>query len=144
MISSLLHLVGLRPRVYYTLTNFNGGGGKAPLAPPPQYANVISLPIAHCYIDRHFAPEAEHSQLIHIDLCNVHCTSHCTANHNAQYKSAQHTAMRSKAYSILQCIAHYTLPAHYTALHILHCTAPTSIIAIFCHFRCNNSSLILS
>ena len=35
---SLLHLVGLRPRVYYTLTNFKGGGGggggKAPLAPP--------------------------------------------------------------------------------------------------------------
>ena len=23
---SLLHLVGLRPRVYYTLTNFRGGG----------------------------------------------------------------------------------------------------------------------
>ena len=41
MISSLLHLVGLRPRVYYTLINFRGGGGgaKAPLAPPPQYAN---------------------------------------------------------------------------------------------------------
>ena len=39
MISSLLHLVGLRPRVYYTLTNFRGGG-KAPLA-PPQYANDI-------------------------------------------------------------------------------------------------------
>ena len=26
--------------VYYTLTNF-GGGGKAPLPPPPQYANVV-------------------------------------------------------------------------------------------------------
>ena len=34
MISSLLHLVGLRLRVYYILTNFRGGGGKAPLAPP--------------------------------------------------------------------------------------------------------------
>ena len=33
MISSLPHLVGLLPRVYYTLTNFRGGG-KAPLAPP--------------------------------------------------------------------------------------------------------------
>ena len=33
MISSLLHLVGLRPRVYYTLTNFRGGGQA------PQYAN---------------------------------------------------------------------------------------------------------
>ena len=32
MISSLLHLVGLRPRVYYTLTNFRGGEG--PLGPP--------------------------------------------------------------------------------------------------------------
>ena len=38
MISSLLHLVGLRPRVYYTLTNFRGGG-QGPLGPPPQYAN---------------------------------------------------------------------------------------------------------
>ena len=36
MISSLLHLVGLRPRVYYTVTNFGGGGGgrKAPCPPP--------------------------------------------------------------------------------------------------------------
>ena len=43
MISSLLHLVGLRPRVYYTLTNFRGGG-QGPLGPPPQYANaVVSL-----------------------------------------------------------------------------------------------------
>ena len=32
MISSLLHLVGLRPRVYYTLANFRGWG-KAPLPP---------------------------------------------------------------------------------------------------------------
>ena len=32
MISSLLHLVGLQPRVYYTLTSFRGGG-KAVLAP---------------------------------------------------------------------------------------------------------------
>ena len=40
---SLLHLDGLRPRLYYTLTNFRrggGGGGKAPLPPPPQYANA--------------------------------------------------------------------------------------------------------
>ena len=38
---SLLHLDGLRPQVYYTLTNFKwGGGGKAPLPPPPQYANA--------------------------------------------------------------------------------------------------------
>ena len=38
VISTLLHLVGLRPRVYYTLTNFRGGG-QAPLA-PPQYTNA--------------------------------------------------------------------------------------------------------
>ena len=42
MISSLLHLVGLRPRVYNTLTNCKGGG-KAPLALPPQYANDIDM-----------------------------------------------------------------------------------------------------
>ena len=42
MISSLLHLiVGLRPRVYYTLTNFRGGGPRPPW-PPPQYANACS------------------------------------------------------------------------------------------------------
>ena len=43
MISSLLHLVGLRPRVYYTLTNFRGGGPRPPW-PPPQYA------IDKCYV----------------------------------------------------------------------------------------------
>ena len=45
MISSLLHLVGLRPRVYYTLTNFRGGGEAK--APPPQYANAL------IYLDEH-------------------------------------------------------------------------------------------
>ena len=47
MISSLLHIVGLRrPRVYYILTNFvnvrrgRGVGGKAALG-PPQYANAL-------------------------------------------------------------------------------------------------------
>ena len=45
MISSLLHLVGLRPRVYYTLTNFRGGGARPPCPPPPQYANAISTSI---------------------------------------------------------------------------------------------------
>ena len=44
MISSLLHLFGLRPRVYYTLPNFRGGA-KAPLAPPPQYANAVMYTI---------------------------------------------------------------------------------------------------
>ena len=39
MTLSLLHLVGLRPRVYYTLINFRGGG-QGPLGPPPQYANA--------------------------------------------------------------------------------------------------------
>ena len=40
MISSLLHLVGLRPQVYYTLTNFWGRAGARPPWPPPQYDNV--------------------------------------------------------------------------------------------------------
>ena len=31
LISSLLHLVGLRPRVYYTVTNFRGGGLNTPM-----------------------------------------------------------------------------------------------------------------
>ena len=42
MISSLLHLVGLRPRVYYTLTNFRGGP-RPPWPPPPQYANSTCI-----------------------------------------------------------------------------------------------------
>ena len=46
-ISTLLHLVGLRPRVYYTLTNFRGGGGgQGPLAPPP--------PIRHWYVRMYY------------------------------------------------------------------------------------------
>ena len=54
MMSSLLHLVGLRPRVYYTLTNLRGGGGKAPLA-PPQYANASSsLESKRNYLKTHF------------------------------------------------------------------------------------------
>ena len=39
MISSLLHLVGLRPRVYYTLTNFRGGA--RPPCPPPLNTPII-------------------------------------------------------------------------------------------------------
>ena len=46
MISSLLHLVGLRPRVYYTLTNFRERG-QGPHAPPPQCANENSQIIGH-------------------------------------------------------------------------------------------------
>ena len=46
MISSLLHLVGLRPRVYYTLTDFRGGG-KAPLAPP------LNTPMQTVFIPGH-------------------------------------------------------------------------------------------
>ena len=41
MITSLLHLVGLRPRVYYTLTNFREGGGARPPWSHLQYANDI-------------------------------------------------------------------------------------------------------
>ena len=51
MISSLLHLIGLRPRVYYTLTKFRGGGGaKAPLAPPLNTPMIL----CHAYIPTSF------------------------------------------------------------------------------------------
>ena len=47
MISSLLHLFGLRPRVYYTLTNFRGGG-QGPLGPP------LNTPMAHNCLWKYF------------------------------------------------------------------------------------------
>ena len=53
MISSLLHLVGLRPRVYYTLTNFRGGGGARPPWPPP-----LNTPMAYISLIR---PDLEYS-----------------------------------------------------------------------------------
>ena len=46
MISSLLHLVGLRPRVYYTLTNFRGGW-QGPLAPPPSIRQWLEVPSSY-------------------------------------------------------------------------------------------------
>ena len=42
MISSLLHLVDLQPQVYYTVTNFRGGGGVAML-PCPSPLNTPML-----------------------------------------------------------------------------------------------------
>ena len=45
MISSLPHLVGLRPRVYYTLTNFRGGGARPPWPPfnTPMLFSIIFM-----------------------------------------------------------------------------------------------------
>ena len=76
MIPSLLHLVGLRPRVYYILTNFRGGGGggQGPLPLPPQYANesvgslfsrtlrTVGKTIAGdvAFYDHHFLVYSEH------------------------------------------------------------------------------------
>ena len=46
VISTLLHLVGLRPRVYSILTNFRGvGQGPLNCSPPPHYANALSIDI---------------------------------------------------------------------------------------------------
>ena len=42
MISSVLHLVGLRPLVYYTLTNFRGGGGGARPPWPPLNMSMMT------------------------------------------------------------------------------------------------------
>ena len=52
MISSLLHIVGLRPRVYYTLTIFlggGGGGGKAntPMLTLTHAVHTADLPTSH-------------------------------------------------------------------------------------------------
>ena len=51
MISSLLHFVGLRPRVYYTLTNFRGGGGgQGPLGPPPSIRQCPFPPLSLSFL----------------------------------------------------------------------------------------------
>ena len=46
MVSSLLHLVGLRPRVYYTLTNFRGGPRPPwpPLNTPMAFRKILNPP----------------------------------------------------------------------------------------------------
>ena len=48
VILTLQHLDGLRPRVYYTLTNFRGGG-QGPLAPPPINTPMLSNRKILCY-----------------------------------------------------------------------------------------------
>ena len=73
MISSLLHFVGLRPRVYYTLTNFRGGGGKA-LLPPPQYVNDMNVKqLVHVAYRDMFQHQEQHAWIRHIkDLLCCH------------------------------------------------------------------------
>ena len=68
MISSLLHLVGLRPRVYYTLTNFRGGA--RPPWPPPQYANAGVLLLTYLLITYYL-----------LLLYNVYHTFYCIVRH---------------------------------------------------------------
>ena len=63
MISSLLHLVGLRPRVYYTLTNFRGGGVARPPWPPP-----LNTPMECSYIELLSAYFACVEDYMHIPL----------------------------------------------------------------------------
>ena len=46
---SLLHLVGLRPRVYCTLTNFRGGG-KSPWAAYPPPLNTPMKLVVHATV----------------------------------------------------------------------------------------------
>ena len=43
VISTLLHLVGLRPRVYYALINFRGWGARPFCPPPPLNTPMINL-----------------------------------------------------------------------------------------------------
>ena len=45
VMSTLLHLVGLRPQVYYTLTNLRGGEGQVPLAPLNTPMQVAESPL---------------------------------------------------------------------------------------------------
>ena len=47
-ISTLLQLVSLRPRVYYTLTNFKGGGGARPPCPSPSIRQWVYTRLIFC------------------------------------------------------------------------------------------------
>ena len=69
MISSLLHLVGLRPRVYYTLTNFRGGGARPPWPP------LLNTPMLHCTL--HCTALHYTLYTIHYTLCSVTTQSFC-------------------------------------------------------------------
>ena len=66
MISSLPHLVGLRPRVYYTLTNFRGGGGARSPCPSPSIRQCITL--SHVTLPHVTLP---HVTLPHVTLPHV-------------------------------------------------------------------------
>ena len=72
IISSLLHLVGLRPRVYYTLTNFFFGGRGASPPWPPQYDNykesVKTISLCPIY-------DRQHSHIYFANIAQFMCNS---------------------------------------------------------------------
>ena len=68
MILSLLHLVGLRPRVYYTLTNFR------PACPPPLNTPMLSIICAESIIHDYATCICQTV----LELCNMRDeVSHC-------------------------------------------------------------------
>ena len=91
MISSLLHLVGLRPRVYYTLTNFRGGGGQGPLGPPLNTPMII-IQVISCYLT-----------LYRSSVAILHYTGHQLLFYIIQVISCYLTLYRSSV-----VILHYT------------------------------------
>ena len=86
MISSLLHLVCLRPRVYYTLINIRGRGSKAPLA-PPQYANGTNSTARTALHEQHCTNSTARTA-----LHEQHCTDSTarTALHEQHCTDEQH------------------------------------------------------
>ena len=93
MISSLLHLVGLRPRVYYTLTNFKGGGagGRQAFLPPPlntpmQYhsKNIDATPLFHEHVMITSHVQSSVSTVLNYFNTHTYPRQHCNLAYNDQ------------------------------------------------------------
>ena len=101
MISSLLHLVDRRSRVYYTLTNFRRG--TRPFEPtPPPINTPMQLHFTKTYINTEVAPHLNYipldnlCKLSHNQNCYHDGRNHCSEesyHHMLKYKEKINTCL---------------------------------------------------